>query len=163
MSDAEQAGIDGLHAEIADLTVENADLRERLKAAEEAEERMNDAFAECRERLSQEIRQREAAEGRIERARHELAVSFNDQRPGGAEDARREALRRLSEPANAEGIASEGGSAQAANPREAGTDAPSAEAGKVHRGRIVGPTCNAFGECLVCGQHLTDADLTAHG
>jgi hypothetical protein len=43
-----------------------------------------------------------AAEGRIELTRHELAVSLNDQRSGGAEDARRKALRRLSEPANAE-------------------------------------------------------------
>ena len=39
MSDAEQAGIDGLHAEIADLTAENAELRSKLAAAEERIER----------------------------------------------------------------------------------------------------------------------------
>jgi hypothetical protein len=110
MFGADQVGWRSLPAarKVEALEAKIADLRTKLEAASAAEERMNDAFAGCRERLSQEIRHREAAEGRIEQARAAL------------------------EPANAEGIASEGGSAEtAANPRDLPTDAPSAEAGVV--------------------------------
>jgi hypothetical protein len=93
---------------------ENADLRSKLEAASAAEGRMNDAFAGCRERLSQEIRHREAAEGRIERAREALEQGFLwhtlEQRAEGFRERLLAALASLSEPANAEGIASEGGS-----------------------------------------------------
>jgi hypothetical protein len=66
----------------------------------------------------------EAAEGRIEQTR-----KFVKLRVHHSSMYYRALLDILSEPANAEGIASEGGSAKAANPHEVLTDAPSAEAG----------------------------------
>jgi len=84
----------------------------------------------------------QAAEGRIARAREEAQaiVAYADTkfagdcaerervRQGGKRLAAKVLLTVLDQPANAEGIASEGGSAQAANPREVPTDAPSVEA-----------------------------------
>jgi hypothetical protein len=71
----------------------------------------------------------EAAEGRIERARERLKLGENAQgHVPHAHNAIVAALKELSEPANAEGIASEGGSAKADNPHKVLTDAPSAEA-----------------------------------
>jgi hypothetical protein len=96
--------VGGHIAEVIDLRAKNADLHTKLKAAE----------------------------GRIERAREALKQYRMDPDLGAAV-ANEDALGLLSEPANAEGIASEGGSASAANPHEKETaDAPSAEAACDH-------------------------------
>ena len=72
----------------------------------------------------------EAAEGLIAAARSKLQTLPASPRTLMALEAIDAAQDVLSEPANAEGIASKGGSAQAANPRKEKADAPSAEAGE---------------------------------
>ena len=103
---------------------EIADLRSELEAsrATRAKERGREAAT---------YRRWQAAEGRIERAREKLLVRWVDGSVLTHKQMIDRALGILTEAANAEGIASEGGSAQAANPREKGmADAPSAEAGQ---------------------------------
>jgi len=115
---------EGIDRDNQRLEAENADLR-RLHEPNE--------IADLRERLK-------AAEWRIERMRPSTHVvgwlaSLTEgerQRTGlrQIEEQAQEAFAALAEPANAEGIASEGGLAQAANPDGFRADAPSAEAGQ---------------------------------
>jgi len=73
----------------------------------------------------------QAAEGKIELARDVLDRRYRADAANGVSHttAVQVALAILTEPTNAGGIASEGGSAEAANPRKEKADAPSAEAG----------------------------------
>jgi hypothetical protein len=124
------------HVQLAEARAENADLRSKL-------ERLRGPSLRLRAKL-------EAAEGRIDRARRALRQrkfpqSLEYRRPSDRIKAAEAAL----EPANAEGIASEGGTAeQAANPRETSPDAPSAEA--VDQG------------CPVCGDEGGNRHLDGH-
>jgi len=102
----------------------------------------------------------EAAEGLIAAARSKLQTLPASPRTLMALEAIDAAQDVLSEPANAEGIASKGGSAQAANPQKEKADAPSAEAEpRTLRGRVVLKT-NIYGECLKCGEHVPLGDAS---
>jgi hypothetical protein len=93
----------------------------------------------------------DAAEGRIERAREALANAVVDEHWQAKMLFVTDALAILSEP-NAEGIASEGGSA--ANPRDLAADAPSAGVGQPVRV----PVGVVDEGCPVCGDEGGDSE-----